>query len=57
MAAGVFGEVITAHKSPVAHGTHEFFLTGVCSPVTGELVRAGKPLITAVPAAAERLLA
>lgn len=49
----MFGEVITAHESPVTHGTDKFFLTSMCSPVTGELIRAGKPLITAIPAAAE----
>lgn len=54
---GVLGEVIAAHESAVTHGTHKLFLAGMCSPVTGELVRAGKPFITAVPAAAERLLA
>lgn len=52
----MFGEVITAHESPVTNGTHKFFLPGVCPPVTRELVRAGEPLIAAIPAAAEGLL-
>lgn len=52
----MFGEVIAAHESALAHGTHKLFLPGVRPPVPGELVRAGEPLIAAVPAAAERLL-
>lgn len=56
MTACVFGEVIAAHESAVAHGTHKLFLSGVCPPVPGELIGAGESLITAVPAAAERLL-
>lgn len=52
----MFGEVIAAHESPVAHGTHKLLLARVRPPVTGELVGAGEPLFTAVPAAAERLL-
>lgn len=52
----MFGEVIAAHESALAHGTHKLFLPGVRPPVPGELVGAGEPLIAAVPAAAERLL-
>lgn len=56
VAAGVFGEVIAAHEASVAHGADELLLAGVGAPVTRELVRAGKPLVTPIPAAAERLL-
>lgn len=56
MTACVFGEVIAAHESALAHRTHKLLLPGVCPSVPGELVGAGKPLIAAVPAAAERLL-
>lgn len=56
MAPGVFGEVIAAHETPVAHGAHKFLLAGVCTPMTGEFVGAGEPLITTVPAAAKRFL-
>lgn len=52
----MFGQVIAAHEPPVAHGTHKLLLASVRTPVTGELVRAGEPLITPVPAAAEGLL-
>ena len=52
----MFGKMITAHESPFTHGADKFFLSGVCASVTGELVRAGKPLITPIPAAAEGLL-
>lgn len=52
----MFGEVIAAHESALAHRTHKLFLPGVRPAVPGELVGAGEPLIAAVPAAAERLL-
>lgn len=52
----MFGEVITAHESAVAHGTHKLFLSGVRPPVPGELIGAGESFIAAVPAAAEGLL-
>lgn len=57
MAARVLGEVVAAHEPPVAHGAHELLLAGVRPPVTRQLVGAGEPLVAAVPAAAERLLA
>lgn len=57
VAASVLGEVVAAHESPVANGTHELLLAGVCPPVTRQLVGASEPLVAAVPAAAERLLA
>lgn len=57
VAASVLGEVVAAHESPVANGADEFLLTGVCPPVTRQLIGASEPLVTAVPAAAERLLA
>lgn len=56
MTSGVFREVIAAHKFAFAHWTHKLLLPGVGSPVTGQFIRAGKSLITAVPTAAERLL-
>lgn len=57
VAASVFGEVVTAHEPPVTNGADEFLLAGVRPPVTRQLVGASEPLVTAVPAAAERLLA
>lgn len=56
MTACVFGEVVAAHESALAHRTHKLLLPGVRPTVPGELVGAGEPLIAAVPAAAERLL-
>lgn len=56
MAAGVFGEVITAHEPAVAYRTDKFLLPGVRPPMTGQLVGAGEPLVAAVPATAEGLL-
>lgn len=53
----MFGEVVAAHEPPVAHGAHKFLLAGVRPPVTRQLIGASEPLVTAVPAAAEWLLA
>lgn len=52
----MFGEVIAAHEPPVTHGADKLLFAGVRSPVPGQLVGAGEPFITAVPAAAKRLL-
>lgn len=57
VAASVLGEVVAAHESPVTNGTGEFLLAGVRPPVARQLVGASKPLVTAIPAAAEWLLA
>lgn len=56
MTASVLSKVVTAHESPVANRTDELFLAGVCSPVTGELIRACKLFFTALPITAEWLL-
>lgn len=56
MTAGVFGQVVAAHKAPVTHRTDKFLLARVRASVARELVGAGELLVTAVPAAAERLL-
>lgn len=56
MSASMLGQVVAAHEAPIAHVTHKLLLTGVCSPVAGELVGAGKLLVTALPVAAEWFL-
>ena len=56
MTAGVFGQVVTAHEAAVADGAHKLLLAGVRPPVARQLVRAGKLLVAALPAAAEGLL-
>lgn len=57
VAAGVFGQVVTAHEAALAHAAHKLLLARVCPTVAGQLVGACKLLVAAVPVAAERLLA
>jgi hypothetical protein len=56
VAAGVLGQVVAAHEAAVAHGAGELLLPGVSAFVTGELVRACKPLVTLFPEADEGFL-
>lgn len=52
----VFGEVVWPHEPLPALGTFEPFFSCVCSPVTLEFIRSGKPLPTKQPIAKERPL-
>lgn len=52
----VLGEVVAAHKPPVAHRADKLLFPRVCSPMPGELVRASEFLIAAFPVAAKRFL-
>lgn len=56
MAPGVLRQVVAAHEAPVTHGAREPLLPGVSPAVAGQLVGTGELFVTAVPAAAERLL-
>lgn len=56
VSASMLGQVVAAHEAPIAHVTHKLLLAGVCSPVAGELVGAGKLLVAALPVAAEWFL-
>ena len=57
MATSMLSKVVTTHESSVTNRADKLFLTGVCSPVAGKLIRAGKFFLTAFPVAAEGLLA
>lgn len=54
--SSVFCEVIAAHELALTDWTHKLLFSCMGSPVTGQFIRAGKPLIAAIPTAAERLL-
>lgn len=52
----VQGQVVGAGEAAVAHATLERLGPGVLSVVAGQLVRARKPPVTALPGALIRLL-
>lgn len=52
----MFCQVVATHEAPITHRTDKLLLARVCTPVARELIGAGKLLVAAVPATAERLL-
>lgn len=56
MSPGVLGQVVAAHEAAVTHGTGKPFLSSVGTSVSGQLVRASKSPLAALPLAFEGLL-
>lgn len=54
MTASVLGQVVTSHKTSVAHRACEFLLTGVSAAVSGQFIGTCKFFVTAIPMATER---
>lgn len=56
VAPGVLGQVVAAHEAFLTQGAAELLLSGVSAVVPGQLIRASKLLVTALPVAFERPL-